>query len=95
VVIAYEKLVESGAFLTSEGWDRAARLYAESSEFRAQGEISLMGTAGAVGENWNEDGKAEAETKWTDDYGTIDSNLRFSPPKPSASVRCPSGYDHG
>lgn len=80
VVIEYEKLVESGAFLTPEGWGRAARLYAESSTFSAQSEISLMGTGGAVGENWSKDGKAEVETKWKDYYGTIDSTLRFHPP---------------
>jgi hypothetical protein len=80
VVVQYEKLVESGAFLTSEGWCRAAKLYAESPMFPAQGEISLMGTGGAVGENWVRNGKAEVETKWTDYYGTIDSALRYRRP---------------
>jgi hypothetical protein len=34
-----------------------------------------------VGENWLKGNQAEVETKWTDYYGTIDSALRYWPPK--------------
>jgi len=81
VVIQYEKLVAKGAFLTPEGWKLACKLYAQSREFPARGEISLMSVGGSLGENWLKDNRAEAETKWSDYFGTIDVTLRYHSPK--------------
>jgi hypothetical protein len=81
VVIQYEKLVAKGAFLTPEGWKSACKLFAQSQEFPARGEISLMSVGGSLGENWLKDNRAEVETKWTDYFGTIDATLRFHSPK--------------
>lgn len=76
----YEKLVGTGAFLTSEGWNRAAKLYVESIPFPPNGEISLMNIGGSLGEMSANGDRAEVETKWTDYLGTIDSTLRYKPP---------------
>lgn len=81
VVIRYEKLVASGAFLTPAGWKRAAKLYEQAPPFSPRDEISLMGTGGSVGEYWVRGDKAEVQTKWTDYFGTIDSALRYEPLK--------------
>jgi len=81
VVIQYEKFVAKGAFLTPEGWKLACRLYAQSREFPARGEISLMSVGGSLGENWLRDNRAQVETKWTDYFGTIDATLRYHSPK--------------
>jgi hypothetical protein len=81
VVTQYEKLVADGSFLTPEGWKKARKIFEESHAFPPDGEISLMATGGALGENWMKGNEAEVETKWTDYLGTIDSALRFKPPK--------------
>jgi hypothetical protein len=81
VVIQYEKLVAKGAFLTPEGWKMAGKLYDRSDAFPRHGEIFLMSTGGSLGENWVHGDRAEVETKWTDYDGTIDSALRYKPPK--------------
>jgi hypothetical protein len=77
VVIQYERLVAKGEFLTPEGWRVAGKLYEQADAFPPDGEISLMDTGGAVGENWLRGDTAEVETKWTDYFGTIDSALRY------------------
>jgi hypothetical protein len=79
VVVQFEKLVASGAFLTPEGWKMAGKLFASSSSFPRDGVISLMGTGASLGENWVRDDKAVVETNWTDYLGTIDSGLQFRP----------------
>jgi hypothetical protein len=81
VIIEYEKLVANGAFLTPEGWKMAGNLYDQSDLFPDRSEISLMSTGGSLGENWVHGDRAEVETKWTDYDGTIDSTLRYKPPK--------------
>jgi hypothetical protein len=81
VVIQYEKFVENGAFLTPEGWKTAGKLYDRSDAFPRDGTIFLMSTGGSLGEIWVKDSRAEVETKWTDYFGTIDSSLRYEPPK--------------
>lgn len=80
LVVEWERLVASGAFLTPDGWDAAGKLYKHANAFPTTGEISLISTGGLVGENWNREGTAEVETKWDDYYGTIDSSLRYNPP---------------
>jgi hypothetical protein len=80
VVIQYERLVAKGEFLTPEGWKVAGKLYEQADAFPPDGEISLMDTGGAVGENWLRGDTAEVETKWTDYFGTIDSALRYRAP---------------
>jgi hypothetical protein len=80
VVIQYERLVEKGEFLTPEGWKVAGKLYEQAAVFPPDGEISLMSTGGAVGEDWLRGDTAEVGTKWTDYFGTIDSALRYRAP---------------
>jgi len=94
VIIEYEKLVANGEFLTPEGWKMAGKLYDQSNVFPRQGEISLMSTGGSLGENWSKDNQAEVETKWTDYYGTIDSALRYRPPKQDFPVAMTSFTFH-
>jgi hypothetical protein len=86
VVVQYEALVKSGAFLNPEGWKNAAKLYARSNPYPPDGEISLMTVGGTLGEMWLKDNRAEVETKWTDYYGTIDSSLRYRPPQSPVPV---------
>ena len=81
VVIRYENLVAKGAFLTPEGWKLASKLYDYSGAFPARAEIFLMSVGGSLGENWSKDNRAEVETMWTDYYGSVDSALRYRPPK--------------
>jgi hypothetical protein len=81
VVVEYEKLVADGAFLTPEGWKKAGKLYEQSIAYPPNGEISLMGTGGNLGEDWVKGNEAQVETKWIDYDGTIDSALRFKPPE--------------
>jgi hypothetical protein len=81
VVIQYEKYVQDGVFLTPGGWKLAGKLFEQSAAFPRDGSIFLMSTGGSLGENWVKDSKAEVETKWTDYFGTIDSALRYEPPK--------------
>jgi len=81
VVVEYERLVANGAFLTPEGWKKAGKLFEQSNAFPPDGEILLMGTGGNLGEDWVKGNEAQVETKWTDDMGTIDSTLRFKPPR--------------
>jgi hypothetical protein len=80
VVIQYERLVAKGEFLTPEGWKVAGKLYEQADAFPSDGEISLMSTGGAVGEDWLRGDTAEVGTKWTDFFGTIDSTLRYKVP---------------
>jgi hypothetical protein len=83
LVVEWERLVASGAFLTPDGWNAAGKLYKQANAFPATGEISLISTGGLVGEDWLRDGSAEVETKWDDYFGTIDSSLRYkAPPVP-------------
>lgn len=86
VVIQYEKLVETGAFLTPDGWRRAGKLYSQSGPYPRDGEILLMTTGGSLGENWVHGDGAEVETKWTDFLGSIDSALRYKPPQRDVPV---------
>ena len=90
VIIEYEKLVADGEFLTPEGWKMAGKLYDRSDVFPRRGEISLMSTGGSLAENWLKGNQAEVETAWTDYYGTIDSALRYRPPKQDVSVTIPA-----
>lgn len=81
IVIQYEKFVEEGAFLTTNGWKRAGHLFEQVSAFPPNGKIYLMDTGGAVGERWRRGNEAEVETKWTDYFGSIDSSLRYKAPQ--------------
>jgi hypothetical protein len=80
VVIQYERLVAKDEFLTPEGWKVAGKLYEQADAFPPDGEISLMSTGGAVGEDWLRGDTAEVGTKWTDFFCTIDSTLRYKAP---------------
>ena len=80
LIIKYERLVASGALLTPDGWTVVSSLYDSSQPYPFNGTIFLMSTGGAVGENWSKNDAAEVGTKWTDYFGSIDSNLRYHPP---------------
>jgi len=82
----YEKLIAAGELLTPAGWKRASKLFEQSGDYPQNGEIQVVSTGGLVGEDWIHGDRAQVETKWNDDYGTIDSALRFKPPLPSGSV---------
>jgi hypothetical protein len=80
VVTQYLKLVAKGALLTPEGWNEAGLLFTAWSGFPSDGPIRLMTTGGTLGEMWMKEDRADVETKWTNDMGTIDSLLRYEPP---------------
>jgi hypothetical protein len=80
VITEYEKLVAQGTFLSSGGWKTASKIYLESHPYPEDGAIQVVTTGGGLGEDWNRDNHAEVESKWTDHFGTIDSNLRFKAP---------------
>jgi len=80
VVTRYLKLVANGSLLTPEGWKKAGLLFTDWSEFPSDGPIHLMTTGGTLGEMWMKGNRADVETKWTDDMGSIDNMLRYKPP---------------
>jgi hypothetical protein len=87
VVIKYEKLVTAGDPLTRDGWKTVSALFDSSQPYPVNGSIFLMSTGGAVGEYWSKKDTAEVETKWTDYFGSIDSNLRYhAPPEPRVTM---------
>ena len=86
LVRRYEKLIAAGDLLTPAGWKRASQLFEKSSAYPPSGEIYLVSTGGAVGEDWVKGDRAQVETKWDDNYGTIDSALRYKPPSPSGRI---------
>ena len=86
VVVQYEELVSTGALLTPEGWEKAAALFKSATPYPASGEILIKSTGGTFGETWARDNKAEVQEKWTDLFGTIDSDLRYRPPNRDASA---------
>jgi len=86
LVRRYEKLIAAGDLLTPAGWKRASQLFEKSSAYPLSGEIYVVSTGGAVGEDWVKGDRAQVETKWDDNYGTIDSALRYKPPSPSGRI---------
>ena len=86
VVLHYEKLVANGSLLTPEGWERSATLFDRSNPYPPDSEIFLMSTGELLAENWVKGDRAEVGTKWNDDYGTIDSTLRYRPATPVAII---------
>jgi hypothetical protein len=86
LVRRYEKLIAAGDLLTPAGWKRASQLFEKSNPYPPSGEIYVVSTGGAVGEDWVKGDRAQVETKWDDNYGTIDSALRYKPPSPSGRI---------
>jgi hypothetical protein len=82
----FEKLIAAGDLLTPAGWKRASQLFEKSNPYPPSGEIYVVSTGGAVGEDWVKGDRAQVETKWDDNYGTIDSALRYKPPSPSGRL---------
>jgi hypothetical protein len=80
VIAKYERLVEIGALLTPDGWKAVSALFASSQPYPVNGKIFLMSTGGALGENWARENTAEVETKWTDYFGNIGADLKYTPP---------------
>lgn len=81
VAIKFERFIASGAMLTPQGWTETAKLFDQSIAYPRDGKIILASTGGAVGEMRMKDGQAEVETKWTDEFGEIDSTLQYIPPR--------------
>jgi hypothetical protein len=86
LVRRYEKLIAAGDLLTPAGWKRATQLFEKSNAYPLSGDIYVVSTGGAVGEDWVKGDRAQVETKWDDNYGTIDSALRYKPPSPSGRI---------
>jgi hypothetical protein len=86
VVRQYERLIADGAFLTPEGWKKASRIFVRSNPYPKDGEVLLTSQAGLIGENWVRGDRAEAERKWTDFRGSIDSSLRYKPAMPTIDI---------
>jgi hypothetical protein len=57
------------------------------------GEVFLTSRAGLIGETWLRGDRAEVERKWTDFFGSIDSDLRYKPADPTSSI-LPAIYDY-
>ena len=86
LVRQYEKLIAAGDLLTPAGWRRASELFEKSNPYPPSGDIYVVSTDGVVGEDWVKADRAQVETKWDDNYGTIDSALRYKPPSPSGRI---------
>jgi len=88
VVAQYEKLVANGALLTPDGWKAASGLFYESNAYPTKGTIELKSLASLamIGEVWVKGDRAEVQTKWTNDFGSIDSSLRYKPHSSSPPV---------
>jgi hypothetical protein len=86
LVRRYEKLIAAGDLLTPAGWKSASQLFEKSNPYPPSGDIYVVSTGGAVGEDWVKGDRAQVETKWDDNYGTIDSDLRYKPPTPSGRI---------
>jgi hypothetical protein len=82
LVRRYDKLVNEGALLTPEGWNKSSSLWTSSDPYPQNGEIVVEHLGGAIGEDWVKDNRAQLETKWEDMYGRIDSTLRYKPEVP-------------
>jgi hypothetical protein len=82
VIMRYERLIDEGALLTPEGWQRASQLFDRSNAYPKNGVIFLVSTGAYVGEGWVKGDRAEVESKWNDFFGTIDSALRYKSPTP-------------
>jgi hypothetical protein len=80
VVRQFEQLVANGSFLSPERWKQASAIYVRSGPYPNDAEIRLITTGDLVAEDWIKGDHAQAETKWNDDCGTIDSKLRYKSP---------------
>jgi hypothetical protein len=72
--------------LTPEGWKKAPRIFGRSNPYRDDGEVFLTSRAGLIGETWLRGDRAEVERKWSDVFGSIDSDLRYKPADPTSST---------
>jgi hypothetical protein len=88
VLDKYYAMINEGALLTPEGWEKAAALFVYQSPAPRNATIFVttefpigngpMSTKGTHAEAWE---------KWVDDLGTIDSTLCFhAPPKPAVPL---------
>jgi hypothetical protein len=85
VIEKYLKLVQDGALLTSEGWNRVSALFSSPSPLPEGGVIFVTSKHGGVGEVWVHGNRAEVHDAWWDPLGSIDSSLRYAPPPKAAS----------
>ena len=93
VVRQYEQFMAGGVLLTPEGWKKASRIFGSSNPYPNDGEVFLTSRAGLIGETWLRGDRAEVERKWTDFFGSIDSDLRYKPADPTSST-LPAIYDY-
>jgi hypothetical protein len=88
VLDKYFKMINDGELLTPDGWKKSANLFVRPSS-RAKDESIFVTTKFPLGNGPMSvrGDQAEADQKWVDDLGTIDSALRFVPePKPKFEV---------
>lgn len=79
VVFQYRKLIADGALLSPDGWHRASTLFSSSIPYPKNGPITLVYTGGPIAEDFVKGDRAQVESKWDEEYGTIDSKLNYSP----------------
>ena len=81
VLDKYYKMVNDGDLLTRDGWNRAARLFVKTNPRpKDEGIFVITGFPLGNGPMTVKGDQAEADQKWVDTLGTIDSAFRFHPP---------------
>jgi hypothetical protein len=93
VIEEYLKMVEGGALLSSEGWNRVSVLFSAQSPEPKDKVIFLTSKHAGVGEVRVGENRAEVHDAWWDLLGSIDSSLRYTPP-PAANARRNIGVYH-
>jgi hypothetical protein len=86
VIQQYLKLVQDGALLTSDGWNRVSTLFSSPSPEPEGKVVFLTSKHAGVGEVWTRDNRAEVHDAWWDLLGSIDPSLRYTPP-PAVNAR--------
>ena len=79
VVWKYETFITQGELLSPQGWKKASRLLQRPIPYPDTGPIRIVWTPRLIGEDWVKDNRAQVESKWTEEYGSIDSKLNYHP----------------
>jgi hypothetical protein len=96
VLDKYFKMINDGELLTPDGWKKSANLFVHPKP-RAKDDSIFVTTKFPLGNGPMSvrGDQAEADEKWVDDLGTIDSALRYVPePKPQFEVEGPMHIFH-
>lgn len=87
VVEEYLKMVEGGALLTPEGWNKVSTLFSSPSPQPEDKVIFITSKHAGVGEVWVRGRRAEVHDAWWDLLGSIDSALLYVPSPKAKSNR--------